>query len=143
MRAIHWTARNALWLTVAIGLPALPRPITIFMAGDSTMAEKLPEKRPETGWGEKVQQYFQATEVRVSNHAVNGRSTRTFISEGKWQAIVDSIQPGDYVIIQFGHNDESPEKVDRYTPPADYRANLLRMVADVRAKGGSPVLCTP
>src|ERR1041384_6189659 len=102
--------------------------ITIYLAGDSTMAEKLPTKRPETGWGEFLQQGFDAEKVRVENHAKNGRSTRTFISEGLWQESVSKLKPGDYVFIQFGHNDESKEKVDRYTPPADYRANLLRMV---------------
>jgi len=107
------------------------------------MAEKLPEKRPETGWGEKLQPYFDSTKVRIDNRAKNGRSTRTFISEGLWQAIVDSLRAGDYVFIEFGHNDESVEKTDRYTPPTDFRANLSRMVNDVRAKKGNPVLLTP
>jgi lysophospholipase L1-like esterase len=88
-------------------------------------------------------QYFRPGEVRVANRAMNGRSTRTFISEGRWTNIVDSLAPGDYVFIQFGHNDESPDKVDRYTPPADFKRNLARMVNDVRAKGGKPVLLTP
>src|SRR5947199_6026296 len=98
-------------------------PITIYLAGDSTAAAKLPEKRPETGWGEMLQQYFPASEVRVEDDAKNGRSTRTFISEGLWQGIIDHMHAGDYVFIQFGHNDESKEKVDRYTPPDDYRKN--------------------
>ena len=118
-------------------------PITIYIAGDSTAAEKLAEKRPETGWGEKLQQYFAPSDVRVEDDAKNGRSTRTFISEGLWQSIIDHMRPGDYVFIQFGHNDESKEKVDRYTPPDDYRANLVRMVNDVRGKKGFPVLLTP
>ena len=86
------------------------RPITIFLAGDSTMAAKLPEKRPETGWGEMLQKHFAETKVKIENHAQNGRSTKTFISEGRWQAIVDELQKGDYVFVQFGHNDESKEK---------------------------------
>lgn len=118
-------------------------PITVFLAGDSTMAGKRPEKRPETGWGEFLQQHFDEGHVRVENHAQNGRSTRTFISEGRWQTIVDKLKEGDYVFIQFGHNDSSKEKVDRYTPPADYRANLARFVADVRARKATPVLLTP
>ena len=117
--------------------------ITVFLAGDSTMAEKLPEKRPETGWGEFLQSKFDPGKVRIQNHAQNGRSTRTFIGEGRWQALVDQVKPGDYVFIQFGHNDESPEKVDRYTPPAQFSANLARFVTDVRAKSGTPVLMTP
>jgi lysophospholipase L1-like esterase len=118
-------------------------PITLFLAGDSTMAEKLSDKRPETGWGEILQASFDPAKVKVENHAKNGRSTRTFISEGLWQGIVERIKPGDYVFIQFGHNDESKEKTDRYTPPEDYRNNLLKMVGDVRGKGGLPVLLTP
>ena len=117
--------------------------ITVYLAGDSTMAQKLPEKRPETGWGEALQQFFDETKVRIDNQAQNGRSTRTFIEEKRWQAIVDKLKPGDYVFIQFGHNDESPEKVDRYTPPADFRRNLINFVNDVRARKATPVLLTP
>ncbi|MFL5581075.1 MAG: rhamnogalacturonan acetylesterase [Gemmatimonadaceae bacterium] len=119
------------------------RPVTIFIAGDSTAAPKLETKRPETGWGEALPKFFRADRVRVVNLAMNGRSTRTFISEGRWQALVDSLHAGDWVFIQFGHNDESKEKVDRYTPPADFRANLARFVGDVRARKGRPVLLTP
>jgi lysophospholipase L1-like esterase len=119
------------------------QPIALYIAGDSTAAEKLPEKRPETGWGEFLQKAFDPAQVRVYDKAKNGRSTRTFISEGLWQEIVDALRPGDYVFIQFGHNDESKEKTDRYTSPEDYRANLVRMVNDVRAKQGNPVLLTP
>src|SRR5436309_7780525 len=119
------------------------RTLTIFLAGDSTMAQKLPEKRPETGWGEMLGEFFRDGRVIIDNRAQNGRSTRTFISEGRWQAIVDTLRPGDYVFIQFGHNDESKEKTDRYTPPADYRNNLIRFVSEVRAKKATPVLLTP
>lgn len=122
---------------------ATRRPITIFLAGDSTMAQKLTEKRPETGWGEKLGSFFQDGKVTIENRAQNGRSTRTFIEEGRWQAIVAQVQQGDYVFIQFGHNDESKEKVDRYTPPADYRNNLVKFITEVRGKQGFPVLLTP
>lgn len=118
-------------------------PVTVYLAGDSTMAEKLPEKRPETGWGERLQARFRPGAVRVENHARNGRSTRTFIAEGRWRAVVDRLCEGDYVLIQFGHNDQSVEKVDRYTPPDDFRRNLARFVEEVRAKGATPVLLTP
>ncbi|MEP6703171.1 MAG: rhamnogalacturonan acetylesterase [Acidobacteriota bacterium] len=117
--------------------------MTIFLAGDSTMAAKLPEKRPETGWGEMLAAHFRDGKVRIDNRAMNGRSTKTFISEGRWQAIVDDLTKGDYVFIQFGHNDESKEKWERYTPPEDYRKNLIRFIADVRAKDAFPVLLTP
>ncbi len=87
--------------------------------------------------------FFEDDKVIVDNRAQNGRSTRTFISENRWQAIVNQLNKGDYVFIQFGHNDESKEKVDRYTPPDDYRNNLIRFVAEVRAKEAIPVLLTP
>ena len=118
-------------------------PVTVFLAGDSTMASKLPTKRPETGWGEALEQHFREGKVKVDNRAANGRSTKTFISENRWQGILDSLKAGDYVFIQFGHNDASKEKGDRYTPPEDYRANLVRFVRDVRAKKATPVLLTP
>ncbi|MFC3815135.1 rhamnogalacturonan acetylesterase [Lysobacter sp. GCM10012299] len=117
--------------------------VTIHLAGDSTMAEKLPEKRPETGWGEFLASQFKPGTVQVDNRAKNGRSTRTFIEEGRWQELLDATRPGDVVLIQFGHNDQSVEKKDRYTPPADYARNLARFVADVRARQATPVLLTP
>ena len=119
------------------------RPVTIFLAGDSTMASKVPEKRPETGWGEMLGRHFKDGKVVIDNRAANGRSTKTFISEGKWQAIVDGLREGDYVFIQFGHNDSSKDKGERYTPPEDYRQNLIRFISDVRAKRGHPILLTP
>lgn len=119
------------------------QPVTLFLAGDSTIAEKLASKRPETGWGEFLGVQFLPGKVVVDNRARNGRSTRTFIEEGRWQALIDYIRPGDYVFIQFGHNDASVQKKDRYTPPADYRRNLERFVADVRARKGTPILLTP
>jgi lysophospholipase L1-like esterase len=122
---------------------AQQEPLTVFLAGDSTMAAKRPEKRPETGWGEFLQQHFDERRVRIDNHAQNGRSTRTFLSENRWQTIVDKLKAGDYVFIQFGHNDASKEKGDRYTPPEDYRANLARFVREVRARRATPVLLTP
>ena len=131
----------AILLLAALG--AAPRPATMFLVGDSTAAQKLATKRPETGWGEALQQYFDVDEVRVENHARNGRSTRTFISEGRWDAVLARLHEGDWVLIQFGHNDGSVDKVDRYTPPADFRRNLARMVTEARARKANPVLLTP
>ena len=119
------------------------KPTTIYLAGDSTMAQKTADKRPETGWGEMLGKFFQAGAVNIVNEAQNGRSSKSFIAEGRWQAIVDRLQKGDYVFIQFGHNDESKDKGERYAPPAEFRANLTRFVAEVRAKQAFPVLLTP
>jgi len=134
---------SILLLLFLAGTALAQGPITVYLAGDSTMARKLPEKRPETGWGESLPEFFNADKVRIENHAQNGRSTRTFIEEKRWQAIVDKLKAGDYVFIQFGHNDASKDKVDRYTPPEDYRRNLIAFVEDVRRKKAIPVLLTP
>ena len=130
-------------IAMALLAAAAHDPVTIYLAGESTMAAKLESKRPETGWGEELQKYFDRDAVRVDNRARNGRSTRTFIEEGLWQAIIDSLDAGDYVFIQFGHNDQSKDKVDRYTPPEDYQRNLIRFIGDVRLKKAHPVLLTP
>jgi lysophospholipase L1-like esterase len=118
-------------------------PVGVHLAGDSTMSVKLEEKRPETGWGEAFAGLFKAGALLVHNHARNGRSTRTFIEEGRWQDLLDALVPGELVLIQFGHNDQSVDKPDRYTPPQDYQRNLERFVVDVRLRGGRPVLLTP
>ena len=117
-------------------------PVTVFIAGDSTAANKAENKRPETGWGEQLQKRFDERKVRVDNRALNGRSTKTFIAEGRWQALIDSVRAGDYVLIQFGHNDQPKEKAS-HTPPEDFRRNLERFVDEVRAKKATPVLLTP
>ncbi|MBK8148102.1 MAG: rhamnogalacturonan acetylesterase [Acidobacteria bacterium] len=136
-------AAFSLLIVAVIPIFGQKTPVTVYLSGDSTCAAKLPEKRPETGWGEMFGQFFKGGKVRIENRAMNGRSTKTFISEGRWQAVVDSLRKGDYVFIQFGHNDSAKEKGERYTPPEDYRRNLIRFVADVRAKRAFPVLLTP
>jgi lysophospholipase L1-like esterase len=118
--------------------------ITVFLAGDSTMAEKTADKRPETGWGEYLQIHFDDKKVKIENHAQNGRSTKSFIAENRWQKIVDSLKRGDYVFIEFGHNDEKADKPAVYAAAnTDYRNNLIRFIKDVRAKNAFPVLLTP
>jgi len=116
---------------------------TIYTIGDSTMADKGPGVFPEKGWCQDLAVYF-VPGVKVINHAVNGRSTKSFIDEGRWQTVLDSLMPGDYVFIQFGHNDEKDYDTTRYTTPfGTYRDNLVRFVNETRAKGANPVLFTP
>lgn len=131
-----------LCLHAASALHAAP-PIRLHLAGDSTAADKIPDKRPETGWGEPFAALFIPGSVLVVNHARNGRSTRTFIEEGRWQALLDSAAPGDHVFLQFGHNDASEHKADRYTPLPQYRENLRRFVLEAREAGLHPLLLTP
>ncbi len=119
-----------------------PKEISIFCIGDSTMANKKSEVYPETGWCQVLGDYFNES-VTVKNHAVNGRSSRSFIGEGRWQAVLDSLQTGDYVFIQFGHNDQKFQSPDRYTNPySGYRKNLTKYINETRSKGANPVLLT-
>jgi lysophospholipase L1-like esterase len=131
-----------LLLLTAFTTPTPPRKTTIFLIGDSTIAQKTRQTFPETGWGMPLGTFFDTTVV-VDNRAQNGRSTRTFLAENRWQPIAAALQPGDYVLIQFGHNDESEAHPDRYTSPADYRRNLLKFVQETRARKAWPVLITP
>jgi len=114
----------------------------IFMAGDSTMSVKHVKDYPETGWGVPFSTFFNET-IAVDNYAKNGRSTRTFISEGRWEKLTTQMKAGDFVVIQFGHNDQSKHKVDRYTPPTMFTENLTTFINDVINKGAKPILMTP
>lgn len=128
----------------SVFVSAQKSPIVVYLAGDSTIAEKKSDKRPETGWGEYLQSQLDDTKVKVENHAQNGRSTKSFIAEGRWQKIVDSLKKGDYVFIEFGHNDEKLDKPNvGAAANSEYRENLIRFVKDVRAKNAFPVLLTP
>ena len=113
-----------------------------FLIGDSTMANK-PLDLPERGWGMALGQFL-VDPTMVHNHAMNGRSTKSFIDEGRWEKVVTALQPGDFVIIQFAHNDEKKEDPKRYADPATlFRDNLRRFIREARAKQASPILATP
>lgn len=116
--------------------------LTVYLAGDSTAANKNADKRPETGWGEMLQQHFDPAKVKIDNRALNGRSTKSFIDEGKWKALIDAVKKDDFVFVQFGHNDQKKES-DRYAGGEDFKKNLVKFVDEVRAKGANPVLMTP
>lgn len=116
--------------------------IRIFLAGDSTMSIKESKAFPETGWGMPFVHFWDST-VTIVNKAKNGRSTKSFIREGLWKSIVEQIREGDYVIIQFGHNDESPEKKERYATPDTFKMNLSKFVTETREKKATPILLTP
>src|SRR6516162_6271678 len=106
-------------LTISLTVLAWAPPkkkIKVWLIGDSTMANKETKAYPETGWGMPFVYFFDSTVV-VDNRAKNGRSTKSFIEEGLWKPVEENLQEGDYVLIQFGHNDEVKEKVGRYTTP--------------------------
>ena len=128
-----------MFLFVAGGVPAAP---VIHLVGDSTMADKPRLEHPERGWGQLLPEYVTAP-VTVQNHAKNGRSTKSFLDEGRWATVLDQLKEGDWVIIQFGHNDEKSQDPSRYADPdGAYRGNLTRFVREARARGGIPILAT-
>jgi len=117
-----------------------PRTTTIFVIGDSTAANKdISGGKQERGWGMALQCYFDDN-ILIDNHAVNGRSSKSFIDQGRWQKVLDRIKPGDYVVIQFGHNDEKP-RADRHTDPGStFDYNIARFIRETREKGGIPIV---
>lgn len=116
------------------------RDITIFMIGDSTMANKnLVGGNPERGWGQMLPGFF-TENIRVCNYAKNGRSSKSFIDEGLWDEVISQVRKGDYVFIQFGHNDEKPDKLRHTDPGSTFDDNLRRFVKETKEKGGIPVL---
>ena len=115
--------------------------VTVYLIGDSTMAYYRSPQFPIAGWGMPFADFFDST-VTVKNKAEGGESTRTFIEENLWKPVADSLRPGDYVLIQFGHNDEVPSK-ESYTTEKDFKANLIRFITEARNKRANPVLITP
>jgi DNA sulfur modification protein DndE len=115
----------------------------IFLIGDSTMADKILIDNPEHGWGQSLPAFF-SSRVQIFNHAKNGRSTKSFITEGRWEVVTHQLQEGDYVFIQFGHNDAKKDDTTRFAPPIpDYRDNLTTFIRDAREKKAIPILLTP
>jgi len=136
--------RNSIYVAIVfmfLGCSETDR-ITIYMIGDSTMAPKSEEQRPKTGWGEVFSESF-SEDVRVRNHAKNGRSTKSFIDEGRWQIVLDSLKSGDFLIIQFGHNDQKSDNPLLYASPDDYATNLTMFIEEASRKGAVPILMSP
>lgn len=130
-------------LFILITLNCFAQKTTLYCIGDSTMANKKdPDKNPEHGWAQVLQPFFK-DDIIVVNKAVNGRSTKSFINEKRWDSIYSKLKKGDYVFIEFGHNDQKIEDSARYTNPhTAYRYNLIKFVNESREKGAVPVLLT-
>lgn len=136
--------RKLLLLLLLSSAAAHAAPVRLFIAGDSTAAEYGPERAPQAGWGQALQSYLDPARFEVRNHAKGGRSTRSFIDEGRLDAIGRELRRGDVLLIQFGHNDAKFEDRTRYTDPdSDYPRMLMRYVQVARDHGATPVLVTP
>lgn len=115
--------------------------MTIYICGDSTAASYKPEQAPIMGWGQALGELLPG--ARVENRAMAGRSTKSFLSEGRLQKIEAEIQPGDLMLIQFTHNDVN-ELVWRHTDPwTSFYHNLEIFVDTAILHGARPVLLTP
>lgn len=137
----------------------------IYLIGDSTMADYTGDyepgkdymkvRYPIAGWGQVFQPFFvkdslaalrpgiKTDSVIVIDRAHGGRSTRTFFQEGRWRYVYEHLEPNDYVIMQFGHNDGSEKHPDRYINIQGYKEFLRLFVSQTREKGGNPVIVTP
>lgn len=123
--------------------PVSEEKITIYIAGDSTVQTYNASYAPQAGWGQFLGQYF-TSNVVIENRAIAGRSSRSFVEEGRLDSILSVIKPGDYLFIQFGHNDADISKPERYSAPyTTYKEYLRKYVDGARQKGAIPVLITP
>lgn len=116
----------------------------LFVIGDSTAASYPAEREPLTGWAQVLQDYFDPGKLIVHDKARSGRSSKSFMEEGAWADVRACLRPGDYVLIQFGHNDEKKQDKSRYTEPeSTYREYLMTYVQETRESGATPFLATP
>jgi lysophospholipase L1-like esterase len=114
----------------------------IYWAGDSTVQTNSFLTYPQTGIGQEMGRYLKRN-IRIENHARNGRSTKSFLDEGRFDVIADRISAGDFLFIQFGHNDEKINDPARYTDPhGEFIVNLGKFVNVARNKGAYPVFIT-
>ncbi len=128
---------------LAVGLPLFAA--DIYLAGDSTMANYSAKSAPQTGWGQMLKDFCRE-DVNVYNYAKGGRSSKSFRSEKIWDALMKKVQPGDFVLIQFGHNDAHTGEKNLYRfadPENAFPVYLKKYIEDVRKKGAVPVLLTP
>jgi lysophospholipase L1-like esterase len=117
--------------------------ISVFIAGDSTACNYEAARVPRTGWGQVLGQFF-TEQVIVKNEAISGRSSLSFINEGALDKILNQIKPKDFLLIQFGHNDEKKNDPARYTEPfTTFKSYLAKYIQGARSKGAFPVLLTP
>ncbi|QES88800.1 rhamnogalacturonan acetylesterase [Rhizosphaericola mali] len=151
MKKKSYFAGVYLMIIVVLAFVPIKKDITVYMIGDSTMSIKKPTAYPETGWGMEFPKYLKKG-IIVKDYALNGRSTKSFRKDvdeknntiiDHWQHILDGLKPGDYVIIEFGHNDEKVEKPLIGTNVDEFKNNLIRYILETQSKHSIPILMTP
>lgn len=130
-------------MVISVGASAQdPTRTTLHLVGDSTMSDKPNLAYPERGWGQLLPAFMSA-ELEIKNHAANGRSTRRFINEGRWGVVLSELKKGDYVLVQFGHNDQKESDPKRYASvEKDYPEFLTRYINEIRLKGATPMIAS-
>lgn len=126
-----------------VGCKQQQQHLNVYMVGDSTMATRTDTvETPERGWGQIFPTYLNEN-VTVFNHAQNGRSTKSFLAEGRWAKVMETLSEGDVVILQFGHNDAKVNDSLRSATPDEYAQNLTMMVEQAKEVGALPIICSP
>jgi lysophospholipase L1-like esterase len=147
--------------------PANPKLPTLWLVGDSTVRNgKGDGANNQMGWGEPLVAFFDTKKINVVNRAIGGRSSKTYITEGHWQEVLDMLKPGDTVIFQWGHNDggkpDDPARaraslpgfgdetveienpvLKRHETVHTYGWYMAQYVTDTIAKGATPIICSP
>lgn len=141
-KSIFYATFSMAFLLILFAFKWQKKQTALYIIGDSTAANKAADKFPETGWGMELQPFFK-DDVKVDNRALNGRSTKSFRAEKRWQPIFNQLKAGDYVFIEFGHNDEKVDKPTVGVSLADFKINLVNYVNEARSKQAIPVLLTP
>ena len=116
---------------------------TIHVVGDSTVQTYKDNAYPQTGWGQVIGYFFDGARVKVNNAALGGRSSRTFIEEGRLDGVINSAQKGDYLFVQFGHNDRDYSKSARYVEPSQFPGYIQKYVDAGQKKGMNVILISP
>lgn len=154
-------------LCVCSAATVIKKKPTLFLIGDSTVKNGSGNgEKGLWGWGDFLYEQFDTTKIRIENHARGGRSSRTYQSEGLWDKVLSKVKPGDYVIMQFGHNDagaindtlrargtirgigEETEEIDnlitkKHEIVHSYGWYIRKYIRDTKAKGGTPIVCSP
>jgi lysophospholipase L1-like esterase len=144
--ALHWDDRLTLEFSgprpcvCGLQITRADGAITVYLAGDSTVTDQT--RPPWGGWGQMLPRFFKPGGVAVANHAESGESLRSFVAEKRLEKVLSTIKAGDYLLIQFGHNDQKEKGAD-VGPFTSYQRHLRRFIAEARKRGATPVLVTP
>ncbi|MDD9268752.1 rhamnogalacturonan acetylesterase [Paenibacillus sp. GCM10023248] len=126
----------------ALEIVSAPQAATLYLVGDSTVTDQPLEGYPYAGWGQMFPMFFKA-DAAVANYAVSGRSSKSFLNEGRFEPILEKLNANDYLFIQFGHNDQKLDEERATSPYTTYKEHLSIYIGEARKRGATPILVTP